>query len=105
MSNGLTKDECKKILFKVGIKMGVSPRLISERLLDAEDKCEMLNGETPIELLEVAVNVWKDAGMPAYADGQTEMEVKKGCRRQNHLSKQDWKQEPLRRPFVRLEGY
>lgn len=62
----LTKEDCKRILFKVGIKFGVSPKLISERLLDAQDKCDMLNGEVPIEMLEVAVKAWMDAGQPDY---------------------------------------
>jgi len=69
MSKGLTTEDCKRILFKVGIKFGVSPKLISERLLDAQDKCDMLNGEVPIEYLEVAVQAWKDAGMPDYSKG------------------------------------
>lgn len=97
----LTTDECKKILFKVGIKFGVSPKLISERLLSDHDKGDMIQGVMPIAFLEAAVMAWQDAGMPAYADGQTEREVKRGCRRQNLPSAKDWKQEPLRKPFVR----
>lgn len=60
----LTAEDCKKILFKVGIKLGVSPKLISLRLLDAQDKCDMLNGEIPVEYLEVMVKAWMDAGQP-----------------------------------------
>lgn len=71
MSKTLTADDCKKILFKVGMKFGVSPKLISERLLDAQDKCDMLNGEVPVEMLEIAVQAWQDAGMPDYAHGET----------------------------------
>lgn len=102
MSNGLTKEDCKRILFKVGIKFGVSPKLISERLLDAQDKCDMLNGEIPVEMLEVAVLAWKDAGQPEYSTGSAErMDVKKGS---NHLQNQPverWQDAPLRKPFVR----
>lgn len=80
---GLTAAECKSILFKVGIKFGVSPALISTRLLDAQDKCDMLNGEIPVEMLEVAVKAWMDAGQPDYANGLTEPmgSVKKGSNR------------------------
>jgi hypothetical protein len=67
----LTKEDCKRILFKVGLKFGVSPKLISERLLDAQDKCDMLNGKVPIECLEVATQTWMDAGQPDYAHGLT----------------------------------
>jgi hypothetical protein len=39
-------------------------------MLSAQDKCDMLNGEIPIEMLEVAVLAWKDAGQPEYAKGK-----------------------------------
>jgi hypothetical protein len=100
-SKNLTKQDCQKILFKVGIKFGVSPKLISERLLDAQDKCDMLNGEVPIEYLEVAVQAWMAAGMPDYASGLSSRmdEVKKGSNRP--LARQT---EPgkvsYRKPFV-----
>lgn len=100
----LTTDDCKKILFKVGIKFGVSPKLISERLLDAQDKCDMLNGEVPIEYLEVAVKAWQDAGMPDYASGLTvPYEPKKECRNPQTAPEpvRHWQDEPLRAPFVR----
>lgn len=80
----LTTDDCKRILFKVGIKFGVSPKLISERLLDAQDKCDMLNGEIPIEYLELAVKAWLDSGMPDYANGRDtpyKEDIKKGLNR------------------------
>ena len=105
MSNGLTKEDCKRILFKVGIKFGVSPKLISERLLDAQDKCDMLNGEVPIEYLEVAVQAWMDAGQPDYAKGLTaRMDgSKKECRNPQTLPEpvRHWQDEPLNLPFVR----
>ena len=72
MSKPLTAEQCKKILFNIGIKLGVSPRLISTRLLSREDKDDMLNGLLPIEALETHVKVWMDNGMPDYANGKTE---------------------------------
>jgi hypothetical protein len=100
----LTTDDCKKILFKVGIKFGVSPKLISERLLDAQDKCDMLNGEIPIEYLEVAVKAWQDAGMPDYASGLTAPMVSKTEFRNPQTlpePERHWQDEPLNAPFVR----
>lgn len=104
MSKGLTTEDCKRILFKVGIKFGVSPKLISERLLDAQDKCDMLNGEIPVEMLEVAVKAWQDAGMPDYAKGLTApMGIKKECQNLQTLPEpvRHWQDEPLNAPFVR----
>ena len=64
-----TAEECKKILSSLGFKLGVSPRLISVRLLSAQDKEDMINGLVPITSLEKAVEVWRDTGMRNYADG------------------------------------
>lgn len=103
-TKSLSTDDCKKILFKVGIKFGVSPKLISERLVDAQDKCDMLNGEIPIEYLEVAVKAWQDAGMPNYASGLTApYDPKKECRNPQTLVEPErhWQDEPLNAPFVR----
>jgi hypothetical protein len=61
----------------------------------------MLNGEVPIEYLEVAVQAWMAAGMPDYASGLSSRmdEVKKGSNRP--LARQT---EPgkvsYRKPFV-----
>lgn len=106
MSKGLTTEDCKRILFKVGVKFGVSPKLISERLLDAQDKCDMLNGEVPIAMLEVAVKAWMDAGQPDYANGLTAPhETKKEFRNPQRVLEErhvkNWQDEPLRQPFVR----
>ena len=106
MSKGLTKEDCKRILFKVGIKFGVSPKLISERLLDAQDKCDMLNGEIPVEMLEVAVKAWMDAGQPDYANGLTEpMGNVKTVSNRPQTPAEEVKPShglyPLREPFVR----
>ncbi len=67
-----TVKECKKLLFKLGIKHGVSPKLISERLLSKEDKNDMLEGLIPYEAIDTAVAVWKESGMCNYADGSGE---------------------------------
>lgn len=68
----LTKEECQKIIFNIGLKLGVSPKLIATRLLSDEDKQDMLNGELPMETLELAVKLWMEAGMPDYAHGSSE---------------------------------
>lgn len=67
-----TAEECKKTIFNLGIKFGVSPKLIATRLLSKEDKDDMLRGNLPIESLECAVKMWVDAGLPDYANGFTE---------------------------------
>lgn len=64
MSTQITKEECQKIIFNLGVKFGVSPRLIATRLLCEDAKRDMLNGEFPLESLECHVEVWKQAGMP-----------------------------------------
>lgn len=100
----LTTDDCKRILFKVGLQFGVSPKLISERLLDVQDKCDMLNGEMPIEFLEIAVKAWMDAGQPDYAKGLTaQLDSKKEFRNPQTPVEpvKHWQDEPLRAPFVR----
>jgi hypothetical protein len=57
------------MLFRIGIKLGVSPNLISNRLLSLDDKNDMLSGELKDHELELHVQVWKDAGMPDYKNG------------------------------------
>ena len=64
MSKAMTPDECKSIIFKLGLKLGVSPRLIATRLLCPKAKQDMLNGDFPLESLELHVKVWMEAGMP-----------------------------------------
>ena len=68
-SASLTTEQCKRILFKLGIEFGVSPRLISERMLNAQDKCDMLNGDLDIDALRASTEVWKASGMPDHANG------------------------------------
>jgi hypothetical protein len=68
----LTKEQCQRKLFNIGIKLGVSPKLISTRLLSIDDKQDMLSGLVPDETLFVAVKCWMEAGMPNYAIGSDE---------------------------------
>jgi hypothetical protein len=72
MAKELTKEQCQKKLFHLGVKLGVSPKLISTRLLSIDDKNDMLNGLLPDETLFVAVKCWMEAGMPNYAIGSYE---------------------------------
>lgn len=69
MQKKLTTEQCKRKLFQIGIKLGVSPTLISTRLLSKEDKEDMLNGLISDESLECHVKVWMQYGMCNYADG------------------------------------
>lgn len=68
----LTTKECQKIIFNLGIKFGVSPKLISERLLNDLDKDDMRLGSMGISSLEAFTEVWIDNGMPDYAHGKFE---------------------------------
>lgn len=68
----LTKEECKKIISRLGFKFGVAPRLIAGRLLSDQDKIDMMEGNIPIASLEASVEVWRDNGMPDYAHGNLE---------------------------------
>lgn len=72
METKLTPEQCKSKLFKLGIKLGVSPKLIATRLLSVDDKNDMLNGLVPDDALECHVIAWMDAGMPDYANGKFE---------------------------------
>lgn len=72
MEATLTKEKCKRILFNLGIKHGISPALISQRLLDESDKEDMMNGLVPVDVLDLAVKVWKEYGMCDWAEGSGE---------------------------------
>lgn len=65
----MTVDECRRMLFRLAIKHGIAPRLISERLLSKEDKNDMLDGHVSFLTLDCTVAVWKEQGMLNYADG------------------------------------
>lgn len=58
-----TKSECQKIIFNLGIKHGISPKLIATKLLSEDDKNEMIFGELTADTLECAIVAWKSAGM------------------------------------------
>ena len=65
----LNPEKCRKQLFNIGIKLGVSPRLISTRLLSTNDKEDMLSGLISDHELELHVKVWMEHQMPDYANG------------------------------------
>lgn len=66
-----TKEECRKAIFKIALQEGVSPNLIATRLLSDDDKADMMNGDLETDSLVTGVRVWVEAGMPDYANGQT----------------------------------
>lgn len=63
----LSKDPCRSILFKLGIKLGCSPNLISTRLLSDLDKDDMIQGLITEDALEAHIRAWMKSGMPDYA--------------------------------------
>lgn len=67
-----TPDECKRLLSKLGFKHGVSPVLISTRLLSIDDKNDMLMGLVSTEQMETAIDCWIKAKLPDYSNGHTE---------------------------------
>lgn len=69
MGTPRTVDECKGMLFKLAVRYGVPPKLISERLLSKDDKNDMLSGLISFETLDCFVKTWKEYGMCNYADG------------------------------------
>lgn len=95
----ITMEECKKILFRLGIKFGVSPKLISERLLSDRDKNDMMEGSITIDSLEHHVEAWMASGMPDIAHGKTEPYQEE----KNRLSAKESNTESvtsLRKPFI-----
>lgn len=62
-------EQCKRMLFKAAVKHGISPRLISERLLSKEDKDDMLQGLVSFEMLDCFITMWKANGMYNCSDG------------------------------------
>ena len=67
----LSVEHCKNLLMELGKMMCVKAELISMRLLSKEDKQDMLNGNLPLEALVTGVELWINAGMPDYANGNT----------------------------------
>lgn len=95
-----TKEECKKMIFKCGIELGVSPKLISERLLSDLDKIDMMEGVMEIDALNAAVEVWSGNGMPDYAHGKTlSYEDEKRMQHKQKMLREDPKPK-YRRPFA-----
>lgn len=84
-----TKDECRKMIFKAGIKLGVSPKLISLGLLNELDKSDLMQGLVSQDALESYAEVWRDSGMlGALKEVSIPLESKKGClSRQSHFEK------------------
>ena len=66
-----TRLECQRTLSKLGVKRGVSPNLIATRLLSDDDKADMMDGNLPDHVLELAIRLWMDAKQPDYAHGDT----------------------------------
>lgn len=71
-----TREECKRILFKIGLNLGVSPALISTKLLSEDDKDDMVNGYLSINILEEYVKIWMQNGMRDYAHGNIDNSYK-----------------------------
>lgn len=65
----LTDQQCKSMLVKAGLKHGVSPSLISTRLMSEEDKQDMRAGLIDQQVLDLHVEVWIKNKMPDYAKG------------------------------------
>lgn len=68
----LTKEQCQKIIFNAAIKLGCSPKLITTRLLDDQDKVDMKVGLIDIVALECHIEAFMASGMPDYAHGSIE---------------------------------
>lgn len=71
MTKSLTDRECQSLITKAAIEVGVSPKYISTRLLDENDKNDMRDGLISYEVLLLHVRLWVNAGMPDYAHGNT----------------------------------
>lgn len=61
-----TATECKALLTKIGFKVGISPRLISLKLLSPGDKKDMLAGLYSQDEIEAHVRTWLANGMHDY---------------------------------------
>lgn len=65
----LTIQQCKRMILQSALQAGISPRLISERLLSDEDKQDMLNEEISQDCLNLHVEIWMRLKMPDYRNG------------------------------------
>ncbi len=66
-----SKDQCKRIISKIAWKLGVSPNWIMAKLLDDNDKQDMMDGELTSEILELHVKRWLECDTPNYKDGSS----------------------------------
>jgi hypothetical protein len=96
-----TNRECQTILFNLGLKLGVSPRLISTRLLRLDDKKSLVNGSLSIVELEANTVAWMASGMPDYAKGLTEtFESEKNRAKMAEIYKENETGKVYNKPFV-----
>lgn len=72
MSQNISSDKCRRMIFDIGLALGVSPKLISTRLLSKQDKDDMLAGELTKETLTSHVSIWNKMGMLDYSEGSCE---------------------------------
>ena len=96
-----TAKECQTILFNLGIKLGVSPKLISERLLSLNDKRDMMGGSFQIVELEANIVAWKESGMPDYSHGLTDtLDCEKNRLKLAEIYKESESGRVYNKPFV-----
>lgn len=97
----LTVEECKRILFKLGIEFGVSPSLISTRLLSVQDKKDMREGVLTIDALRASMEVSKESGVFMIYTPMKEG-IKTECRNRQIPQQPEPEHEKCfyRRPFV-----
>lgn len=68
----LTDKQCKELISKLAWALGVSPKLISLRLLNEQDKNDIRQGVLNYDALKLNIELWRDNGMPDYANGKLE---------------------------------
>lgn len=66
----LTDKQCKELIRSLSWVLGISPRLITERLLDEIDKNDIRQGVLNYDALKLNIELWRDNGMPDYANGK-----------------------------------
>lgn len=62
----MNRQECQKAIFNLAVEFGVSPKLITARLLDESDKVDMMEEVLTIEALRAHIGAWKANGMMDY---------------------------------------
>lgn len=67
----LTDEECKKIISILAKKYSVRAFLITNKLMDADDKNDLRNGDLSVDSLEAHIRVWREDGMKDYAHRET----------------------------------